>query len=91
MLSIGKFIVTSLTFPCGASSCQRTTQEIEKEFMKHALKALENSTNIIKEDGITLQRIMQQQLQMMKNNNTSYDNRNSSIGNSNLDDMRNEM
>ena len=52
MLSIGKFIVTSLTFPGGASSCQRTTQEIEKEFMKHALKALENSTNIIKEDGI---------------------------------------
>ena len=42
MLSIGKFIATSFTFPGGASSCQRATQEIEKEFMKHALKALEN-------------------------------------------------
>ena len=52
-LSVCKFITTSLTFPGGASSCQRTTQEIEKEFMKHALKALENSINAIKEDGIT--------------------------------------
>ena len=94
ILSIGKFIVISLTFPGGASSCQRIIQEIEKEFMKYTLKVLENSTNIIKEDGIILLRIIQQQqqqLQMMKNNNDSYNDRNSSISNSNLDDMRNKM
>ena len=54
ILSIGKFITTSLTFPGGASSCKRTTQEIEKEFMKHVLKALENYINVINEDGIML-------------------------------------
>ena len=54
MLSMGKFIVISSIFPGSPSSCQCTMQKIEKEFMKHALKALENSTNVVKEDGIVL-------------------------------------
>ena len=66
MLSIGKFIVTSLLFPGGASSCQRAMQEIEKEFMKHALKVLENYTNVVNEDRIMSQRTMQQQQQQQQ-------------------------
>ena len=58
---IGKFLLISLTFPGGASSSQRIIQEIEKEFMKYSLKVLENSCNVIKEDGIILLRMQQQQ------------------------------
>ena len=58
MLSMGKFIVKSLTFPGGASSCQRVMQEIDKELMKRALKVLKNSTSVVKEDGILPQCIV---------------------------------
>ena len=65
-LRIGKLVATSLTFSGGASSCQRAMQEIEKEFMKHALKALEISTNVVNEDRIMSQRTMQQQQQQQQ-------------------------
>ena len=70
-------------------------QEIEKEFVKRALKALENSTNAIAEDGVESQRIMhqlqQEKSQTMKNGNTSCGNRSSSISDSDLDNTRNEV